>query len=628
MLLSVCIVVRDKARYLAKTISSVKNLADEIIIVDLNSIDNSGTVASILGARVYYLQETFDLCYSRNFARKKAKGQWVLFLEAGEELLDDYKQLTPMLKDINQDGYYLPVTDLDYINKRNIQDREVDNLNLPRLSLRLYQNKENYNYNNDSHQSITNSILKSNGEASLKVLHLPIVRNFSYTIFPDDIRPINLFYLEVDQDMPIEEEPFKYLKEGIKSFWKKEHSQAISVLDNGYLKVKGKYKPTILQDLVLILLEDKQYQRAEKKVSIGLREFPNYSIFKFWQGYLEYINGKFREAIDKFNYILENNFIDKDKRTTGNTQLLLGLAYLADANWQKAEFHLEKALKSYNSNRLIINILLEIKDLELDEIYEYFQLDCPGNRKRFFSVIECLYFRKEYNLMEELLQKQTNLREDDNLLLYWQGLIYFKEERYNFALKYLKKVTPDFIHYKDVLHLQWILNLNMPGHFESKSVVNQIKLLGDKINWNLINFFNEIYFYEREVFFKFDNLVAKLKFYNRALHFLGYLIEYGTSKAIIIMLEIIDKLQFERSDRDVGLLFYIHGYWEQAYEYLNKSQSLKDIGSLPEVSIMSEVCRHLGKHSEERNWNEKANLLDLYKEINVHCRNFAVLVEY
>ncbi len=67
---------------------------------------------------------------------------------------------------------------------------------------------------------------------------------------------------------------------------------------------------------------------------------------------------------------------------------------------------------------------------------------------------------------------------------------------------------------------------------------------------------------------------------------------------------------------------------KKAYEYLNKSQSLKDVGSLPEVSIMSEVCRRLNKYDEEKNWNEKANLLDIYKEINVHCRNFAVLVEY
>jgi len=144
----------------------------------------------------------------------------------------------------------------------------------------------------------------------------------------------------------------------------------------------------------------------------------------------------------------------------------------------------------------------------------------------------------------------------------------------------------------------------------------------------LINSFNELYFYEKEVFFKFDNLVAKLKFYNRALHFLAYLIEYGTSKAIIIMLEIIDNLKFRRSAGDIGLLFYTHGYWEQAYEYLIKSQALKDIGSLPELSIMAEVCRKLGKDSEEREWNEKAELLDFYKEINVHCRNYAVFVEY
>ncbi len=629
MLLSVCIVIRDKARYLSKTINSIKNLADEIILVNHNSIDNSGTVANSLGASVYYLKERYDLCESRNFARKRASGEWILFLEAGEELLDDYQQLRPMLKYQRQDAYYLPVTDLDYINKRNnIEDGEVGSFSLPILSLRLYQNKESYIYNNDSHQSITNSILKSNGEASLKVLHLPIVRSISYAILPDEIRPRTLFSLEIDYDIPIEESPFKYLKEGIKSFWKKEYCQAISKLDEGYLKVEGKYKQIILQHLLLILLEDKQYQRAYKEVEIGLREYPDYSIFVFWQGYLKYIQGNFQEAIDTFKQILDNSFIDKDNQILSNTKLLLGLAYLAKDNKQQSEIYLKELLQSYNSNSLIINILLEINGLEINKIYEYFQLDSPGNKKIFFLVIECLYSRKEYNLIEDLIQKQSTIKEDDNLLLYWQGLLYFKEERYNSALKYFKRITPDFSDYKDVLHLQWILNLNMPGGFESKSVTNQIKLLGDKINWNLINSFNELYFYEKEVFFKFDNLVAKLKFYNRALHFLAYLIEYGTSKAIIIMLEIIDNLKFRRSAGDIGLLFYTHGYWEQAYEYLIKSQALKDIGSLPELSIMAEVCRKLGKDSEEREWNEKAELLDFYKEINVHCRNYAVFVEY
>ena len=51
MLLSACIVTRDKSNSISRTIKSVKNIADEVILVDLDSLDNTRTIAREAGAR-------------------------------------------------------------------------------------------------------------------------------------------------------------------------------------------------------------------------------------------------------------------------------------------------------------------------------------------------------------------------------------------------------------------------------------------------------------------------------------------------------------------------------------------------------------------------------------------------
>ncbi|MFP4660594.1 MAG: glycosyltransferase [Halanaerobiales bacterium] len=624
MLLSVCIVVSEGARSIAKTIYSASKIADEIIVIDLDSYDNTADIASSMGATVFRIHNEYNLCKSKNFAREKAAGNWILFLEANEELLDDYKQLRLMLSNSSQDGYYLPVSELNYLKEN--RDHGVQNFSLPRLSLRLYQNRKNYKYSNDSHQSITNSILKEKGGASLKVLHLPIIRKPVESILPVEIRPATLYYLEVDQEIPIGEKAFKYLKEGIKYFWEKDFQQASRSLYEGYIEVDKKYKVFLLKNFLFILLENRQYNRAEKILKDAIEEYPGYSIFRFWQGYIEYIRGDYKKSINSFQTIIENQFRDKEKNIKQNTEFLLGLVYLADNNYPDAGKLLREAMCQFPGNRLIINVLIELSGLNLSKIYDYFRPDEADNRKKFLLVMECLNARKEYRLMEKLIERQTIISDKENILLYWKGIISLKQEYYDRSLSYFKNITPDFKDFKKTLIFQWIVNLNTPVKFESRSIVNQIKLLGDKTNWNLINFFNEIYFYQHDVFLKFDNLVAKLKFYNQALCFLNLLIQYGTCKAIIIMLEILESLRFKRSAGDIGFLFYIHGYREQAYEYLKKSLEMGE--TFPETAIMSEICNSIGKKEEGKKWLDKTDILDFYKEINVHCRKFDLFVEY
>jgi tetratricopeptide (TPR) repeat protein len=86
--LSLALIVRDAADALADTLESVRGLADETIVVDTGSADNTRQVAERAGAKVYTAAWVDDFAAARNHALQLCAGDWVLSLDAGERLLD------------------------------------------------------------------------------------------------------------------------------------------------------------------------------------------------------------------------------------------------------------------------------------------------------------------------------------------------------------------------------------------------------------------------------------------------------------------------------------------------------------------------------------------------------------
>src|SRR5947209_5229300 len=83
--LSVCIITRDEEANIVRTLLSVKNLADEIIVVDSGSTDNTVALAKSRGAKVF-VEEWKGFARQKNSALDKATGEWILSLDADEEV--------------------------------------------------------------------------------------------------------------------------------------------------------------------------------------------------------------------------------------------------------------------------------------------------------------------------------------------------------------------------------------------------------------------------------------------------------------------------------------------------------------------------------------------------------------
>ncbi len=84
--LSVCMIVRDEEKALPRCLRSVQGVADELIVVDTGSKDGTISIAEDFGAKVFPFDWCDDFAAARNQSLKHATGDWVLHVDADEEL--------------------------------------------------------------------------------------------------------------------------------------------------------------------------------------------------------------------------------------------------------------------------------------------------------------------------------------------------------------------------------------------------------------------------------------------------------------------------------------------------------------------------------------------------------------
>lgn len=84
--LSVCMIVKDEEADIRACIESVREVADEIVILDTGSTDRTVEIARGMGAHVFSAEWENDFARARNQCLAHAGGAWVLFIDADERL--------------------------------------------------------------------------------------------------------------------------------------------------------------------------------------------------------------------------------------------------------------------------------------------------------------------------------------------------------------------------------------------------------------------------------------------------------------------------------------------------------------------------------------------------------------
>ncbi len=84
--LSACMIVKNEAAMLKRSLDSIQNLVDEIIVVDTGSTDETVEIAQTFNAKIFHYPWEHDFSKHRNQSILYATGDWILIIDADEAM--------------------------------------------------------------------------------------------------------------------------------------------------------------------------------------------------------------------------------------------------------------------------------------------------------------------------------------------------------------------------------------------------------------------------------------------------------------------------------------------------------------------------------------------------------------
>jgi glycosyltransferase involved in cell wall biosynthesis len=169
--LSLCMIVKNEEENLARCLSSVKNIVDEIIVVDTGSEDRSKDIALAFGAKLYEYAWTNSFAEARNYSLDQAEGDWVLLLD-GDEVISklDHDALLGIIR-MNDKRKAFAITTRNYVDQVTVEGwtpneeryyREAAGCGwMPSQKVRIFPNLKGIRFENPVHEFVESSLEKA-----------------------------------------------------------------------------------------------------------------------------------------------------------------------------------------------------------------------------------------------------------------------------------------------------------------------------------------------------------------------------------------------------------------------------------------------------------------------------------
>jgi len=183
--LTLCMIVKNEERNLLRCLDSVRSLTSEFIIVDTGSTDRTPDIAAENGAELIPFDFTVvDFAAARNHAIDRARGEWILMLDADETLDPESAPKIEELVAVGENAGYF----LERHNRSSDSDKSFTD-----YVVRLFPNQPNHRYRGRVHEIIDTSILSGGGR-----LHKTDIRiDHSFSSDPEARRRKNHWYIKI-----------------------------------------------------------------------------------------------------------------------------------------------------------------------------------------------------------------------------------------------------------------------------------------------------------------------------------------------------------------------------------------------------------------------------------------------
>lgn len=372
MKISACLIVKNEEDNIERCIKSFENVADEIIVVDTGSEDNTVKLVKKLGAKVFNYKWNDDFASARNYALEKSKYDWIIFLDADEYFdKDASSNAKSIIEKIDKEPKY------DCINSRLINIDLATKTEQEKITvIRIFRNNKNVRYFNKIHESLKNingnTIVSLTGfEDKLQIIHTGYSKGI---IEKKGLRNLKLLLKELETSES-KEMIYFYLVNSYTSC--KDYDNAIKYanlfINSG--KIIKNYETYIPQQLLLSMLKrgDSAEAVLEETNKYILKYPKNHafvniaaSIFKSQKKYDKALQYYLKTIDYKKNFIGNEYYCEIT--TNEDIYYYIGIIYELKNNIEKAIQYYINALKENKKNNALLRLLILIRQGQSEEI--------------------------------------------------------------------------------------------------------------------------------------------------------------------------------------------------------------------------------------------------------------------
>ena len=288
-------IAKNEEKVIARCIESYRMAVDEIIVVDTGSTDQTVAIAKRLGAKVFHFTWINDFSAAKNFAISKAKGDWIVFLDADEYFANDTgRNIRPILQ--NLDKEYIGIV----CRMRNI-DEVTGIISSEIIHTRIFKNHKLIRYINPIHEQLHyHSPSTKKMKTHLVERHELMLHHTGYS---DNInkqkaeRNLAMLLKELDGDTAVKPTTYYYIADTY--FALGEWEQAIR-----YMRLFMDTGVTIsnlnarIHGLLITAMLNLNYPVGEivKEVEVAVGKFPQHPFFRFCQAKFIYDDKRYEAA--------------------------------------------------------------------------------------------------------------------------------------------------------------------------------------------------------------------------------------------------------------------------------------------------------------------------------------------
>lgn len=446
MLLSLCMIVKNEEDNLKRCLESVKDIVNEIIIVDTGSTDHTIEIAKKYGAKIFRFDWNNNFSDARNFSIDKASGEWILIMDADDELeAQDKAKLLKLLNNPEVDVYFLQT--LSYVG-----DKPGDDI-VSNLNVRLIRNNRGIKFQGAIHEQIH---IDNNNFNKNKKICIEKVRFYHYGYLNKNIdsknkRKRNIHILEklIKKD---ENNGFNLFNLGNEYFALGDYTSALKYYKKSYKNFNPfiGYSPKLLLRMIMALDELNRYQEEFEIIEVGLKYYPNFTDLEFIKASLNYKLGNYLNAIKSFKKCislgeppLHLSFIVGVGSYRPN--FALSQIYFELEDYNNAYYYSIETLKSkpdflvplYTISRILAKEKYTSNEIR-SKLENFFGKNLNGFA--YITLADIFFSLKKYDIAYDYLKKaEKNLGENEKLF-YFKGKCLLNLKKYKEAIKCFNKI--------------------------------------------------------------------------------------------------------------------------------------------------------------------------------------------